>query len=159
MPLITDFAQAGAAAEAVFSYASPDDPSLLGALKVFKIRGNEKRACQSIEARGSRSRPEPSRVTPNLLEFSEKERWIVTEYFPKRTLEHQPHLYRGKAKLALKAFLSLVETVAVLHKENIIHRDIKPSNVFVRDDETLVLGDFGIVLLFDQRHTLTNESA
>jgi serine/threonine protein kinase len=157
MPLITDFAQAGAAAEAMFSYARPDDPSWLGALKVFKIRGSEEQAVNRLKQEAQVLRQ--NRVgLPKLLDFSEKERWIVTEYFPRKTLEHQPGMYRGKVKLALKAFLSLVETVAALHKENIIHRDIKPSNVFVRDDETLVLGDFGIVLLPDQRHTHTSEN-
>ena len=43
--------------------------------------------------------------------------------------------------LALRAFLSLVNTVTKLHDENIVHRDIKPANVFVRELDDLVLGD------------------
>ena len=70
---------------------------------------------------------------PRLLDFDEAERWIVTEYFPKKTLEHSPSKYAGKAEFAVRAFLSLVETVASLHQDNIIHRDIKPANVFIRE--------------------------
>jgi serine/threonine protein kinase len=85
---------------------------------------------------------------------------MVTEYFPARTLEYNHSKYKGKPLLALKAFLSLVNNVASLHAEGIIHRDIKPANVFVREDDELVLGDFGIVFLPDQpaRVTRTGES-
>jgi serine/threonine protein kinase len=43
---------------------------------------------------------------------------------------------------------------------DIVHRDIKPANVFVKQDDELVLGDFGIVFVPDQpaRLTRTNES-
>ena len=53
-----------------------------------------------------------------------------------------------------------MNTVALLHDENVVHRDIKSANVFVRQDDELVLGDFGIVYLPDQpaRLTRTNES-
>jgi serine/threonine protein kinase len=54
----------------------------------------------------------------------------------------------------------LVDTVTQLHDEGIVHRDIKPANVFVKQNDELVLGDFGIVFLPDQpaRLTRTNES-
>jgi serine/threonine protein kinase len=54
----------------------------------------------------------------------------------------------------------LVNTVTQLHDEGIVHRDIKPANVFVKQNDELVLGDFGIVFLPDQpvRLTRTNES-
>ncbi|MGO9516306.1 MAG: protein kinase domain-containing protein [Candidatus Korobacteraceae bacterium] len=85
---------------------------------------------------------------------------MVTEYFPQRSLEHNTHKYEGKPALALKAFRSLVETVARLHDEGVVHRDIKPANVFVGNHDELILGDFGIVFLPNQpnRLTRTNES-
>ena len=83
----------------MFSYARPDDPSWLGALKVFKIRGSEEQAVNRLKQEAQVLRQ--NRVgLPKLLDFSEKERWIVTEYFPRKTLEHQPGMYRGKVKLA-----------------------------------------------------------
>jgi serine/threonine protein kinase len=52
-----------------------------------------------------------------------------------------------------------VQTVASLHKDGYIHRDIKPANVFIRNDDELVLGDFGIVYVATaaDRVTLTGE--
>ena len=130
----------------------------LGAMKVFKVRGEgqeEERLRQEVEVL-EQSRP----GLPKLLDSNLRERWIVTELFPRGTLEENHSLYKGDARRALKAFLSLVKTVAALHADGIIHRDIKPANVFVREDDELVLGDLGIVFLPDQpsRVTRTNES-
>ncbi len=49
--------------------------------------------------------------------------------------------------------------MAGLHKDKFVHRDIKPSNVFIAENGRLILGDFGIVFLPEQRErlTLTNE--
>jgi serine/threonine protein kinase len=33
--------------------------------------------------------------------------------------------------------------VKLMHDANLVHRDIKPDNIFLRDDKTCVLGDFG----------------
>lgn len=145
-------------AQAVVSYARKEEVSDLGAMKTFKVRGEgqeEERLRQEIEVL-RQARP----GLPKLLDFNLNERWVVTELFPRGTLENNYSLYRGDVRRALKAFLSLVKTVQALHADGIIHRDIKPANVFVREDDELVLGDLGIVFLPDQpnRVTLTNES-
>jgi len=148
-------------AESLRTYMRPDLPSELGAMKIFKIRkdSDEQHALDRLKQEIQvlqQKRP----GLPNLLDCSESERWIVTEYFPRKTVEDNISRYRSNVALALKAFLSLVNTVALLHDEDIVHRDIKPANVFVRQDDELVLGDFGIVYLPDQpaRLTRTNES-
>lgn len=85
-------------AEAIWSYARPNSPSELGALKDFRI-----------SRKGSTVPPPPgsedyeaierlkNEITvlsqnrtglPKLLDSKEDERWIVTEYFAERTLEH-----------------------------------------------------------------------
>lgn len=147
--------------EALREYVRPDAPSELGAMKLFKIReeGGEQQAIERLKQEIhvlQQNRP----GLPKLMDSNESERWIVTEYFSRGTVEDNISLYKGNPALALKAFLSLLDTVAVLHDESIVHRDIKPANVFVRQDDQLVLGDFGIVFLPDQpnRLTRTNES-
>lgn len=154
----------GEFAEAVADYARTELPSELGAMKVFnKIRevgsNGEQQAVNRLKQEVEVLR-EGRPGLPKLLDFNLDERWMVTEYFPAKTLEHNYAKYKGKPLLALKAFLSLVETVASLHAHGIVHRDIKPANVFVRADDQLVLGDFGIVFLPNQplRVTRTNES-
>ena len=148
-------------ADAMWSYSRPDSPSELGAMKIFKIRdeGGEEQSLNRLKQEFkvlSENRP----GLPKLLASNESERWIVTEFFPNGTLEDNILRYKGKPALALKAFLSLVNTVAQLHDERIVHRDIKPANIFVRHDDELVLGDFGIVFLPNQpaRLTRTDES-
>jgi serine/threonine protein kinase len=149
--------------DAVADYARTESPSELGAMKVFKLRdagsGGEEQAVNRLTQEVEVLREGRSGL-PKLLDFNLAERWMVTEYFPAKTLEYNHSKYIGNVLLALKAFLSLVKTVASLHAQGIIHRDIKPANVFVRADDELVLGDFGIVFLPDQplRLTRTGES-
>jgi serine/threonine protein kinase len=153
-------------AEALWNYARPELTEELGALKQFKIPPESSMTLSPTL--GSKDAEAVERLKneiavlrkglpglPRILDFDETERWIVTEYFPGRTLEHHPLKYKGNAVLALKAFRSLVETMALLHKEGHIHRDIKPANVFVRTDDDLVPGDFGIVFSPDVPDRLT----
>ncbi len=80
---------------------------------------------------------------------------MVTEYFSGGTLEDHLVDYKGNPVLALKAFRSLVNTVAQLHKEGIVHRDIKPANIFIGKDHELILGDFGLVFVPDRAPRIT----
>jgi serine/threonine protein kinase len=147
--------------EAVWSAVRPDDPPELGALKVFNIPPKSTGPPPPPDYEPlKRLKNEIAALRfdlpglPKLLDADEDERWIVTEYFPERSLQHNMLKYRGKVIPALKAFRSLVQTVASLHAKNYVHRDIKPPNVFVRGDE-LVLGDFGIVYMPDESGRVT----
>ncbi len=153
-------------AEALWNYARLDLREELGALKQFKIPPESSMTLSPTPGSKDAEAVERLRneiavlrkglpVLPRILDFDEAERWVVTEYFPERTLEHHPLRYKGDAALALKAFRSLVQTMAMLHKEGHVHRDIKPANVFIRRDDDLVPGDFGIVFLPDAPDRLT----
>lgn len=146
-------------AESIHKFTRPDEVSELGALKQFRIRGSEQQAINRLEQEVTILQ-QNRRGLPTLLDANVPERWMVTEYFPEKTLDANYSLYRGNSALALTAFLSLVETVEALHREKIIHRDIKPANIFLRSPRELVLGDFGIVFLPDRpnRITFSNES-
>lgn len=160
----TKLALTGEFAHSVLDYACDEHTSELGAMKIFsKFReagaeGEQQavnRLRQEIEVLGA-----GRNGLPKLLDFNLNERWMVTEYFPARSLEYNFSKYMGNVALAFKAFLSVVKTVAALHEEGIIHRDIKPANVFVRETDQFVLGDFGIAFLPNQpdRRTRTGES-
>ncbi len=149
--------------EATLGYGRVELTSELGALKVYNPRAAgptaEQQAVERLKieiAVLGQSR----QGLPKLLDCNESERWIVTEYLPGGTLEDNLLRYAGRPLLSLTAFRSLVETVAGLHTDSIFHRDIKPANVFIRDDGSLVLGDFGIAFLpnLPERLTFTNES-
>jgi len=142
-------------------YARPEAYSELGALKMFKIPQDSVEAEEALGRLNNEvtvlRQKRPGLV--RLLDVNEQEKWIITEYMPNQTLEKRPTTYKGNALGALKAFRSLVETVALLHRDKYVHRDIKPANVFFAENERLALGDFGIVFIPDQRErmTLTNE--
>lgn len=149
-------------APALYEYARPDNASEVGALKVFEISDDDPHEAQQAVARLRNEIAVLRHYRPGLirlLDANEAERWMVTEYMPYGTLAQHPLKFRGNPLGALKAFRSLVKTVADLHDHKTIHRDIKPGNIFLTADGDLVLGDLGLVFLPDQpvRPTTTTE--
>ena len=41
-------------------------------------------------------------------------------------------------------FYQCISGLTCIHKNNIIHRDIKPANLFITDNKTIKIGDFGV---------------
>ena len=41
-------------------------------------------------------------------------------------------------------FIQAMTSLAYIHSKNLIHRDIKPENLFISNDGTIKLGDFGV---------------
>ena len=58
---------------------------------------------------------------------------------PERVIEMMIHVCRG---------------LQAAHEARLIHRDLKPSNLFVFDDDSVKIIDFGIAHLVDQRSTV-----
>ena len=134
--------------DALREFIREDLPEELGALKEFLLRDNPEQSLQRLKqeiAILEQGRP----GLPRLLGFNVNERWMVTEYFANGTLEDHLLEYKGNPLRALKAFRSVVATIAELHKENIVHRDIKPANIFIGNKHEFVLGDFGLVYMPD----------
>jgi NIMA (never in mitosis gene a)-related kinase len=44
----------------------------------------------------------------------------------------------------MNIFIQAMKSLAFIHSHNLIHRDIKPENLFISNDGTLKLGDFGV---------------
>jgi len=84
--------------------------------------------------------------------------YMVMDYLPGATL--QAYLADKENLPVLEALTltqQLASALAYAHQRNIVHRDIKPENVmFTEDDQQCVmLTDFGLARLLDQRLTLT----
>src|ERR1700693_424384 len=121
---------------AAYEYARPEYHSELAALKIFKMPKGEDadEALARLANEISVLRAEKPGLV-KLIDANEEEGWMATEFMRRGTLEKHPYRFKGDAALALKAFRSLVATVASLHIENIVHRDIKPANVFLTEND------------------------
>jgi NIMA (never in mitosis gene a)-related kinase len=51
----------------------------------------------------------------------------------------------------------IAEGLRHLHYHHVIHRDLKPANIFVADDGTLKIGDFGSVRIFASAASVTQK--
>lgn len=49
----------------------------------------------------------------------------------------------------LKIFSQMIEGVLTIHSANIIHRDLKPDNIFMDENQTIKIGDFGLARAFE----------
>jgi serine/threonine protein kinase len=82
--------------------------------------------------------------------------YLVLEFVPGKNLEERIKL-TGAVSCASAAaiFLQVAEGLRYLHANHILHRDIKPSNIFVANDKSAKLGDFGLLKKLTESHQLT----
>lgn len=70
--------------------------------------------------------------------------YMVMEYEQGKDLSY---VYKSKELFSeeelLDIFIPVIDGLGLVHQEGFIHRDIKPSNIYIRDDQSPVLLDFG----------------
>lgn len=157
--LVTD--RVSALAQDILLCGRQDDLQDVAALKEFKVDGDDKE--QAINRLKAEIKALSHIQHPSILKYidsSVDERFLVTQYYPGRSLHKKPTTFKGDPLSSLKALRSLVEAVKLIHDNGAIHRDIKPENIFLAETGDLVLGDFGIVIFRDHdRLTATYERA
>jgi eukaryotic-like serine/threonine-protein kinase len=70
--------------------------------------------------------------------------WFVMEYVDGTPLTEFCRKHDASIEKRLQLFRSVCEAVQHAHAHAFIHRDLKPSNIFVKNDGTIRLLDFGI---------------
>jgi CHASE2 domain-containing sensor protein/tRNA A-37 threonylcarbamoyl transferase component Bud32 len=85
---------------------------------------------------------------PQLLAYFEEDEefYLIQEYIIGHPLNQE--LPAGRLipeSTVIEMLRDLLQTLAFVHDNGVIHRDIKPSNIMRRDDNKLVLIDFGAV--------------
>jgi len=83
--------------------------------------------------------------------------YMVMEYEQGKSLSNyvmnQDRLTESKI---IEMFIPLFKGLELIHQQNFLHRDIKPDNILVRDDESLVLLDFGSARQATDEHDQDN---
>lgn len=93
--------------------------------------------------------------------FESKDKWyIVTELATGGELFDRI-CEKGKftEKDAAETIRQVLDAVAYLHQNNVVHRDLKPENLLYltrESDSQLVLADFGIAKMLDEKEVLTS---
>jgi len=93
---------------------------------------------------------------PNLVALLDAGRceagpWLVLELLRGRTLKAQLRQGPLPPAEALRIALDVAHGLAHAHGRGVVHRDLKPSNVFLCDDGTVRLLDFGLAHAFGRR--------
>ena len=132
-----------------------DDSSLGRPVAVKFIRRDRVRSKKMVERFKQEARALSQVRHPNILnvhDFGEHDGnlYLVTEYVAGGTLREKLDKPTGW-QAAVKQVLALARAVEHAHAQGILHRDIKPSNVLIRLNDEVVLSDFGIAVLLDQR--------
>ncbi|XP_029164416.1 raf homolog serine/threonine-protein kinase Raf-like [Nylanderia fulva] len=92
---------------------------------------------------------------PNVLLFTgytTKPFAIITEWCEGSSLYKHLYVFETKFKLPtlIKIAKQTTQGMGYLHEKNIIHRDLKSNNIFLHDDLTVKIGDFGLATVKTQ---------
>ena len=84
--------------------------------------------------------------------------FIVCEYVPGGELREELAAAAGPLRLerALEVAIDICRALSFAHRRDIVHRDVKPGNIWLAEDGSAKLGDFGVALGSDRtRLTMT----
>lgn len=78
--------------------------------------------------------------------------YIVCEYVSGGDLRQELYHAGGSLPLhrAVAIAMDVCRALAVVHRRGIVHRDIKPANIWLTEDGSAKLGDFGVALAADR---------
>jgi hypothetical protein len=126
------------------------DPNPRVALKV--LNADFQRHPQAFIALQREARKAQSLAHPNVVTVFDFDRdgdavYMTMELLQGRTLDSMTREARGKGmkrEVAMPIIRGIAEGLAYAHRKGIVHSDLKPGNVFIAEDGTAKILDFGI---------------
>lgn len=126
------------------------DPNPRVALKV--LNADFQRHPQAFIALQREARKAQTLAHPNVVTVFDFDRdgeavYMTMEMLEGRSMESMTREGRGKGikrELALPIIRGIAEGLAYAHRKGIVHSDLKPGNVFITEDGTAKILDFGI---------------
>ncbi len=80
--------------------------------------------------------------------------YLAMEYFPHGDLKSRMQVGVTESE-AVRFLEKIAVALSVVHRAGLLHRDLKPPNVMLRDNDNVVLIDFGLARLLDVTHHST----
>ena len=80
--------------------------------------------------------------------------YLAMEYFPRGDLKARMQVGVTESE-ALRFLEKIGAALGVVHRAGLLHRDLKPPNVMLRENDNVVLIDFGLARLLDISHRST----
>jgi serine/threonine protein kinase len=126
------------------------DPNPRVALKV--LNADFQRHPQSLMALQREARKAQTLAHPNVVTVFDFDRdgdvvYMTMELLKGRSLDSMARAARGKGvgrEVALPIIRGIAEGLAYAHRKGIVHSDLKPGNIFIAEDGTPKILDFGI---------------
>ncbi len=135
----------GESEKALVYLASSENLAVDVALKVTKSETDEPEDQQVFarEYAALSALRNPSIVTIYDYGTNAGREFLAMEYFPRGDLKTR--MQRGILEAdALRYLEQIARALQVVHEAGILHRDLKPPNLMLRENDTLVLIDFGL---------------
>lgn len=126
----------------VFKASNPDKSGSF-AVKILKTTTSKEKQSRFLEEIRFCEKNSHPNVVP-IYGHGEINRQLcyVMPCYPK-TLRHLINTEHDYTTI-LRVILELCNAIKYIHDQSIIHRDIKPENIFITEDGTVILADFGI---------------
>ncbi|MBI1822482.1 MAG: serine/threonine protein kinase [Nitrospirae bacterium] len=79
--------------------------------------------------------------------------YFIMNYVAGETLDHsiKKGLYQNDTNKKLNIIIQMCKALSYAHNNGVIHRDIKPSNILIDLQGNVLVSDFGVAMLYDEK--------